>query len=71
MVSPYPIKNWEGEIFQKNAFHEGLSFAEKIYRGIVLHGGLMIRTYQGRNKLSSKLNNVNLKIFPNHGGIFT
>ena len=52
MVSPYPIKNWEGEIFQKNAFHEGLSFAEKIYRGIVLHGGLMIRTYQGRRRFT-------------------
>ena len=29
--------------FQKNPFYKGTNFVEKIYRGIVLHGGLTIR----------------------------
>ena len=32
-----------GEFFQKKYFYVGTNFVGKIYRGIVLHGGLMIR----------------------------
>ena len=48
----------------------------KIYRGIVLHIGLKIRSYQGKgggisqNAFFSNLDTINLKNFPNHGEIF-
>ena len=61
------------DIFQKNTFYVGTNFVGKIYRGIVLQG-LMIRL-RGKefpqSVFSSNVNTQNLKIFPNHGGIFT
>ena len=33
----------EGDFFKKNPFYVGTNIMGKIYRGIVLHGGLMIK----------------------------
>ena len=43
---PPSLKYREGDFFPKNDFHGGTNFAGKIYRGMALHGGLMIRSYQ-------------------------
>ena len=62
--------------FPKNAFHWGINFVGKIYGGIALHGGTNDQiTPKGdgvsQNVFSSDLNNVNLKISPNHVRILT
>ena len=74
MVSPSLLKYGEKKISQKILFM-GTNFAQKIYRGIVLHGGNndknIPRGERFQNVFSSNLNFVNLKIFTSHGGIFT
>ena len=42
MVSPSLLIMGKGDFFPKNYFHWGTNFVGKIYREIVLHGGLMI-----------------------------
>ena len=54
----------------------GQTFLSKCTGELFYMGGLMIRSYQGKggkfiNAFPSNLNTVNLKIFPNYGGIFT
>ena len=73
--SVFPHKVWR-DLFLK-AFHGrwGRNYFGKIYGGVVQHGGLMIRSCQGRdsftNAFSSNPKTVNLKIFVNHEGIYT
>ena len=75
MVFPSPLKYGEGGFFPKNAFDGGTNFVGKIYRGIVLDGGTIDQNIPrggaSQNAFSNNLNTVNLKIFPNHGRIFT
>ena len=63
-------KYGEGRRFSKKTFSRG-----KFMEGLFYIEGLMIKSFQGegvsKNAFSSNLNNVNLKIFPNHDGIFT
>ena len=62
----------KGDFFSKTCFSLGTNFVGKLYKEIVLHGGT---NDQGKgvsqNAFSINLNTVNLKFFPNHGGIFT
>ena len=41
-----------GGLLPKNASHGGKKFVCKIYREIVLHGGLMIRSYPGQRSFT-------------------
>ena len=59
----------------KKAFHRGAIFWGGNLQGMVLYkSGIMIKSYQGKsftNAFFSNVNTVNLKIVPNHGGIYT
>ena len=64
-----------GLFFPKNASHEGTKLFRKTCGRFVLHAGTndqIMPEEKGSitNTFSSNLNTVNLKIFPNHGGIF-
>ena len=59
----------------KSFFKEQILGDKHMRMVAVILGGLMFRTCQGQgsftNALSSNLEIVNLKIFPNHKGIYT
>ena len=52
MVLPKYGKGGGGRLLPINAFHGGKNFVCKIYREIVLHGGLMIRSYPGQRSFT-------------------
>ena len=74
MVSPSPLK-YGRKRFSKKLFSWGPILCGKFTGGLFYMGEIMTRTYQGgrdsQNVFFSNLNFVNLKIFTNHGGIFT
>ena len=75
-MMPPRLKYREVAIFSKKAFHGRTNFGEQIYGGIVLHARNNDQVMQreggiSQNAFPSNLDTVNLKIFPNNGGVFT
>ena len=50
-----PFHGEGGSFFQRNVFHVGTNFVGKMYRGIILHGGLMIRSYRGERSFTKSI----------------
>ena len=77
IVSPPKVLKYGRNFFHKKLLmaDEETNLFEQLYGGAAaLHGELLVRSRQGRgtftNPLSSNLKTVNLKISPNHEGIY-
>ena len=73
MVSPSLLKNKDGRPFSKKDFSWGNKILRrKFVGGLFYMGGLIVTGKEfKKNTFPSNQNTVNLKIFPDHGGIFT